>query len=62
MDKRQALRGVFWVLDNGANRKELPREFSAKSAVRRSFTLWMRASGDKAMMHDRYATHCDDAQ
>mgnify|MGYP000882867500 CR=1 FL=1 len=41
MDKRQALRGIFWVLDNGAKWKDLPREFGAKSAVHKYFTLWV---------------------
>ncbi len=39
MDKRQALRGIFWVLDNGAKWKDLPRRFGSKSAVHRWFTL-----------------------
>ncbi|MBK9120262.1 MAG: transposase [Phycisphaerales bacterium] len=28
-DKRRTLRGIFWMLDNGAKWKDLPREFGA---------------------------------
>jgi transposase len=31
MDKRQALRRIFWILDNGAKRKDLQREFGPRS-------------------------------
>jgi len=41
VDKRQALRGIFWILDNGAKWKDLPRRFGSKSAVHRWFTLWV---------------------
>jgi transposase len=33
-------RGIFWVLDNGAKWKELPRRLGSTSAVHRRFTLW----------------------
>jgi transposase len=36
--KREALRGIFWILDNGAKWKDLPRAFGSKSAVHRWFT------------------------
>ena len=29
LDKRRALRGIFWILDNGAKWKDLPREFGS---------------------------------
>lgn len=46
MDKRQALRGIFCVLHNGAKWKDLPRQFGAKSEVHQYFTMWLRlASG-----------------
>jgi transposase len=32
-EKRQVLRGIFWVLDNGAKWKALPTEFGPKSTV-----------------------------
>lgn len=51
-DKRRALRGIFWVLDNGAKWKDLPREFGSKSAVHRWFTLWVRAGVFEDIMRD----------
>ncbi len=41
MDKRKALRGIFWILDNGAKWKDLPPEFGSKSAVHRWFQAWV---------------------
>ncbi|MGF1632804.1 MAG: transposase, partial [Phycisphaerae bacterium] len=32
-DKRRVIRGIFWVLDNGAKWKDLPPEFGSKSTV-----------------------------
>lgn len=52
MDKRQALRGIFWVLDNGAKWKDLPRHFGSKSSVHKYFTLWTRAGVFEAIMRD----------
>lgn len=52
IDKRAALRGVFWILDNGAKWKDLPREFGSKSAVHRWFTLWVRAGVFERLMRD----------
>jgi transposase len=52
MDKRQALRGIFWVLDNGAKWKDLPKEFGAKSSVHKYFTLWTRAGVFESIMRD----------
>lgn len=40
-DKRQAIRGIFWILDNGAKWKDLPRRFGSKSAVHRWFKQWV---------------------
>jgi transposase len=40
--KRRALRGIFWILDNGAKWKDLPRKYGAKSAVHRYFQRWVR--------------------
>lgn len=51
-DKRAALRGVFWILDNGAKWKDLPREFGSKSAVHRWFSLWVRAGVFERLMRD----------
>ncbi|TWT45686.1 hypothetical protein RAS1_21150 [Phycisphaerae bacterium RAS1] len=36
-DKRRTLRGIFWILDNGAKWKDLPSEFGSKSTVHRWF-------------------------
>ncbi|MFG0251930.1 MAG: transposase [Phycisphaerales bacterium JB038] len=41
MDKRKAIRGIFWMLDNGAKWKDLPRQFGSKSAVHRCFQDWV---------------------
>ena len=52
MDKRQALRGIFWILDNGAKWKDLPRHFGAKSSVHQYFKLWTRAGVFEDIMRD----------
>ncbi len=52
MDKRISLRGIFWVLDNGAKWKDLPRHFGSKSSVRKYFTLWTRAGVFEKIMRD----------
>lgn len=41
-DKRKTLRGIFWMLDNGAKWKDLPREFGARATVHRWFQRWTR--------------------
>lgn len=56
MDKRDALRGIFWILDIGAKWKDLPRRFGSKSAVRRWFTIWVRAGVFERLMRD--ASRC----
>jgi transposase len=40
-EKRQVLRGIFWILDNGAKWKDLPAEFGSKSTVHRWFKKWV---------------------
>jgi transposase len=40
-DKRRTLRGIFWMLDNGAKWKDLPAEFGSKSTVHRWFARWV---------------------
>ncbi len=40
--KRNVIRGIFWMLDNGAKWKDLPRKFGSKSAVHRHFQNWVR--------------------
>lgn len=51
-DKRKAIRGIFWMLDNGAKWKDLPREFGSKSAVHRWFTLWVKDGVFENIMRD----------
>jgi transposase len=49
-NKRKVLEGIFWVLDNGAKWKDLPREFGSKSTVHRWFRNWVEdAVFDKLM-------------
>ena len=40
-DKRKVVAGIFWVLDNGAKWKDLPRRFGSKSTVHRWFQKWV---------------------
>jgi transposase len=40
--KRSIIAGIFWILDNGAKWKDLPRRFGSKSAVHRHFQRWVR--------------------
>lgn len=42
-DKRKTIRGIFWILDNGAKWKDLPPEFGSKSTVHRWFKKWVEA-------------------
>lgn len=51
-DKRSAIRGIFWILDNGAKWKDLPRRFGSKSAVHRWFTQWVKAGVFEGIMRD----------
>ena len=51
-DKRNALRGIFWILDNGAKWKDLPRRFGSKSAVHRWFTHWVQSGVFENIMRD----------
>ena len=41
-DKRKVVAGIFWMLDNGAKWKDLPRRFGSKSTVHRWFQKWMQ--------------------
>ena len=51
-DKRLAVAGIFWILDNGAKWKDLPREFGSKSAVHRCFKRWVEAGVFERIMRD----------
>lgn len=42
-EKRKTVRGIFWMLDNGAKWKDLPRKFGTKSTVHRWFQTWVKA-------------------
>jgi transposase len=52
VDKRQVLRGIFRVLDNGAKRKDLPAEFGSKSTVHRWFKKWVDEGVFEHIMRD----------
>jgi transposase len=49
-DKRRALAGIFWVLDNGAKWKDLPKQYGAKSSVHRWFLRWVKAGVFEELM------------
>ena len=40
-DKCRVVQGIFWILDNGAKWKDLPRKFGCKSTVHRWFQKWV---------------------
>jgi len=52
LDKSRALGGIFWILDNGAKWKDLPREFGAKSAVHRHVQRWVREGVFERILRD----------
>ncbi len=52
LDKRKVVGGIFWILDNGAKWKSLPREFGSKSAVHRYFQQWVRDGVFEKIMRD----------
>lgn len=52
LDKAKVLGGIFWILDNGAKWKDLPRTFGAKSAVHRYFQRWVRNGVFERMLRD----------
>ena len=51
-DKRLAIAGIFWMLDNGAKWKDLPRRFGSKSAVHRCFQRWVEGGVFERIMRD----------
>ena len=51
-DKRKVIQGIFWILDNGAKWKDLPREFGSKSTVHRWFQVWTRTGVFEQIMFD----------
>lgn len=58
INKRKAVAGIFWILDNGAKWKDLPREFGSKSAVHRWFQKWVGDGVFERIMRD--AGRCVD--
>ena len=56
VDKRKVIRGIFWMLDNGAKWKDLPRRFGTKSTVHRWFQIWVRDGVFETVM--RQAGRC----
>jgi len=51
-DKRKVVQGIFWMLDNGAKWKDLPRRFGSKSTVHRWFCKWVHAGVFESIMRD----------
>jgi transposase len=51
-DKRDVIRGIFWMLDNGAKWKDLPRRFGPKSTVHRWFKKWVEDGVFDRFMRD----------
>ena len=51
-DKRQVIRGILWILDNGAEWKDLPAEFGSKSTVHRWFKKWVETGVFEQLMRD----------
>ena len=52
VDKRKVIRGIFWILDNGAKWKDLPRRFGSKSTVHRRFQRWVHNGVFERVMRD----------
>lgn len=51
-DKRAAVAGIFWLLDNGAKWKNLPRRFGSRNAVHCCFNPWVEAGVFEGFMRD----------
>jgi transposase len=49
-DKRMAIQGIFWILDNGAKWKDLPAEYGTKSSVHRAFQRWVEMGAFEALL------------
>jgi transposase len=49
-DKGKAIEGIFWILDNGAKWKDLPKVFGTKSAVHRAFQRWVQMGAFESLM------------
>lgn len=51
-DPRKVVRGIFWILDNGAKWKDLPRRFGSKSTVHRWLQTWVNDGVFETIMRD----------
>lgn len=49
-DKRNAIAGIFWILDNGAKWKDLPAEYGTKSSVHRAFQRWVHMGAFESLL------------
>lgn len=52
MERRKVIAAIFWVLDNGAKWKDLPRHFGSRSAVHAYFQRWTREGVFENIMRD----------
>lgn len=51
-NQRKVVEGIFWMLDNGAKWKDLPKRFGSKSTVHRWFQRWVREGIFEQIMRD----------
>jgi transposase len=51
-EKRKVVQGIFWILDNGAKWKDLPRQFGTKSTVHRWFQKWVAEGVFEKVLRD----------
>jgi transposase len=49
-DKKQVLRAIFWIVDNGAKWQSLPPAFGSKSTAHRWFKRWSEAGVFQRLM------------
>ena len=52
MERRRVIAAIFWVLDNGAKWKDLPRHSGSRSAVHAYFQRWTREGVFERIMRD----------
>lgn len=52
MDRRRVIAAIFWILDNGAKWKDLPRHFGSRSAVHAYFQQWTRQGVFERILRD----------
>lgn len=51
-DKRKAIAGIFWILDNGAKWKDLPSALGTKSSVHRAFQRWVHLGAFETLLSE----------